>query len=391
MKSSNLHHAFLWDVFLCSLGAFGGPEAHFGVFSHQLVAKKHYVTEDELTEYIALTTMIPGPSSTQTIVAIGYKVGGPWLAFWTMIVWGLPAILVMTALSFLYQILSDNAVSTEVLRFLGPMSVGFIATAAYRIGRKAFVNGLAAGLFVLAAVVTYFYREFWVFPTLLIFGGAVYAFSSREKDLWKKIKITFDWRPFLVFGILAVLALMASLLFESRLIWLFERFYRYGYSIIGGGQVVVPYMYHDLVELQGYLTSAEFLTGFGLVQGLPGPMFSFSAYAGGMAMRGLGMLPQILGGLFSAVGIFLPGILLVYFFFPVWEQLKQIKGIRVALKGVGAVAGGLIASAGVLLFVKSGITWANAAVFVFTAALLFAKKIPAPWIVLTVILLGIFL
>jgi chromate transporter len=388
MTQPPIRRTFLWDVFLCSLGAFGGPEAHFGVFSHQLVQKKQYVTQEELTEYIALTTLIPGPSSTQTIVAIGYKIGGPRLAFLTMLVWGLPVILVMTALSFLYQILESSTLSTDVLRFIGPMAVGFIVVAAVGIGKKALTKPISVVLFVIAAGVTSFYREFWIFPTLLVLGGAAFVWTSKEDHLWTKVRIRFDWRPFWVFAGIAVTALVLSIVLDIRLIWLFERFYRYGYSIIGGGQVVVPYMYHDLVEKFGYLTSQEFLTGFGLVQGLPGPMFSYAAYAGGMAMRGFGVFPQIMGGLLSAVGIFLPGILLVYFFFPVWEQFKQIKGFRVALKGVGAIAAGLIASAGVLLFARSGVTWLNAAVVVVTAGLLFWKKIPAPLIVASMLLLG---
>jgi len=67
--------AFLKDVLICSLGAYGGPEAHYGVFTGQLVVKKKYLSEEELVELIALTGILPGPSSTQTIVAIGYKVG----------------------------------------------------------------------------------------------------------------------------------------------------------------------------------------------------------------------------------------------------------------------------------------------------------------------------
>src|SRR5690554_5275501 len=91
---------FLLDVFICSLGSYGGPEAHFGVFTDQLVTKKKYLTEEELAELIALTTILPGPSSTQSIVAIGHKVGGPILAFLTMLVWALPVLIMMTAMSF---------------------------------------------------------------------------------------------------------------------------------------------------------------------------------------------------------------------------------------------------------------------------------------------------
>ena len=97
--------AFLKDVLIASLGAYGGPEAHMGVLSDQLVHKKGYLTEEELVELIALCSILPGPTSTQTIVAIGYKTGGPLLAFLTMMVWALPVLLVMTLLSFLYQFL----------------------------------------------------------------------------------------------------------------------------------------------------------------------------------------------------------------------------------------------------------------------------------------------
>ena len=132
----------------------------------------------------------------------------------------------------------------------------------------------------------------------------------------------------------------------------------------------------------------QFLTGFGLVQGLPGPMFSFSAYAGAMAARGDGVLIQILGAMAGGIGIFLPGLLLIYFIYPIWEILKQIKGIRVSLKGITAVAGGLIAVAAIVLMQKNGFTFDNIIVMLITLVLLFTKRIPAPLIVLGVLAAG---
>ncbi|NCU31949.1 MAG: chromate transporter, partial [Candidatus Moranbacteria bacterium] len=124
--------SFLKDVFVCSLGAYGGPEAHYGVFTDQMVIKKKYLTEEELVELIALTGILPGPSSTQTIVAIGHKIGGPLLGILTMLVWGLPAILFMTLLSFLYVGLERLSLDSNGLRYIAPMAVGFIFIAAYR-------------------------------------------------------------------------------------------------------------------------------------------------------------------------------------------------------------------------------------------------------------------
>nr|WP_276931897.1 chromate transporter [Globicatella sulfidifaciens] len=167
--------------------------------------------------------------------------------------------------------------------------------------------------------------------------------------------------------------------------------YRYGYLVIGGGQVVVPLMHNDLVEVHQYMTNDEFLTGFGIVQGMPGPMFSFSAYAGGMAARSLGWVGQLTGAIVGGIGIFLPGILLIFFVYPVWEQLKGIKAIKLSISGIAPVACGLILASAITMVQRSGFTFINMAVTLVTVLFLLTKKVPAPFIVLMAILLGIFL
>ena len=379
---------FLKDVFICSLGAYGGPEAHYGVFTDQMVVKKNYLTEEELVELIALTGILPGPSSTQTIVAIGHKIGGPWLAFLTMIVWALPVLTLMTLLSFSSQFLSSINLSQDVLRYIGPMAVGFIIVAAYRIGRKVVTDKITLLLLILGGVTTYFIREPWIYPLVLIVGGVVSVITSKEKALWKRIKLSPPWRYMIAFGIFAIGSILLTFIWDNKIIHLFESFYRYGYLVIGGGQVVVPLMYSELIEVNGYMTNQEFLTGFGLVQGLPGPMFSFSAYAGGMAARGGSVITQLLGAIAGGIGIFMPGLLLIYFIYPIWEKLKKIKGIKMSLKGITAVAGGLITVAAIILMQKSGFAFDNIIVMLLTVLLLLTKKIPAPLIVLIVLVAG---
>ncbi|WP_238906868.1 chromate efflux transporter [Clostridium sp. YIM B02506] len=380
--------SFLKDVFICSLGSYGGPEAHYSVFTDQMVIKKKYLKEEELVELIALCSILPGPSSTQTIVAIGYKVGGPFLAFLTMLVWALPVITVMTLLSFIYQFLNSKNISEAGLRYIGPMAVGFIVVAAYRIGVKVVTDKITIGLFLLGAITTYFIREAWVFPLVLIIGGVVSIITSKEKNLWNRVKINPPWVYLIAFVVITFGSIALTLLWDNKIVHLFESFYRYGYLVFGGGQVVVPVMHSDLVQVNQYMTNEEFLTGYGLVQGLPGPMFSFSAYAGGMAARGGSVLTQVLGALAGGIGIFLPGLLLIFFIYPIWENLKKIKGIKVSLKGINAVAGGLISVAAVILMQKSGLVIDNIIVTLITMGLLISKKIPAPIIVVLAIVTG---
>ncbi len=379
---------FLKDVFICSLGAYGGPEAHYGVFTDQMAIKKKYLTEEELVELIALTGILPGPSSTQTIVAIGHKVGGPRLAFLTMLVWALPVLVFMTLLSFLSPFFAERNISQDSLRYIGPMAVGFIAIAAYRIGRRVIKDPITLGLFLMGAVATYFIRAAWIFPLVLVIGGLVAIISSGEKDLWNHVELNPPWKYLVAFAIFAVGGLVLSWVWDNRIVHLFENFYRYGYLVIGGGQVVVPLMHTELVEANNYMTNQEFLTGFGLVQGLPGPMFSFSAYAGGMAARGFGPLVQVMGAVAGGIAIFLPGLLLIFFVYPIWENLKKIRGIKVSLGGITAVASGLIAVAAIILMQKSGFVWDNILVTLITILLLLSKKVPAPLIVLGVLIVG---
>jgi len=382
--------SFLKDVLICSLGAYGGPEAHFGVFLDQMVVRRQYLEEDELVELLALCSILPGPTSTQTIVAIGHKMGGPPLALLTMLVWGVPAIAIMIALSFLYQMLGAFDVSRDVLRYIGPMAIGFIVVAAWRIGRKVVKDAETAVLMLAGALATYWIRAPWIFPVVLVLGGVVSVARSREPDLWNRARLAPPWGYGVAFAAMA----FGLIALGSATSWWwaehFERFYRYGYLVFGGGQVVVPLMHEELVYEHAFMTDAEFLTGYGLVQGIPGPMFSFAAYAGGMAARGGTAWRQIAGGVLGGLGIFLPGVLLIFFVYPVWEQLKRIRAIRVSLKGVNAVAAGLVAVAAVILMKAGDTSPAFLLATVLSVGLLLTRRIPAPLIVLGALLAGFF-
>lgn len=65
-----------------------------------------------------------------------------------------------------------------------------------------------------------------------------------------------------------------------------------------------------------------------------------------------------------------------------------MRGIKVSLKGVNAVAGGFIAAAAINLMQKSGLTVDNLVVTVLSILILWSKKIPAPILVLLTLVAG---
>jgi chromate transporter len=379
---------FLKDVLICSLGAFGGPEAHYGVFLDQMVQKKNYVTEEEMIELIALCGVLPGPSSTQTMVSIGYKVGGMKLAWLTLLVWALPAMAIMTLFSFVYQLFDFSDTFQNGIRYLGPMAVGFIVAAAFGIGKKVVKDKLTFFLLIIGALVTYFYRSPWIFPAILILGGVISTFVSNEKQIFNHVKLNPPWKYLIAFFVFAIGSVLLAMVWDNHIFYLFESFYRYGYLVFGGGQVVIAVMYSDLVELHKFMTSEQFLAGYGLVQGMPGPMFSFASYVGGLASTEKGALYQIFAAFASGVGIFFPGTLLIFFVYPIWENLKKVKAVKLSLKGINAIAGGLIVSAAILLLQKNGLAFDNLIVTVMTIILILSKKIPIPLLVGLTIVAG---
>lgn len=147
---------------------------------------------------------------------------------------------------------------------------------------------------------------------------------------------------------------------------------------------MVPLMQGELVDTNGLMTQSEFLAGFGLVQALPGPMFSFAAYAGGLSEQDSGINRQFLSAMIAGWAIFLPGTLLLFLIHPIWANLKRLPRAHLALKGMNAIAGGLVG--GVFIKILFSLNWLglDLVLLIFSLGLLISRKLPAPIIVLIV-------
>ena len=342
---------FLKDVAVLALTAFGGPQAHLAMFFRLLVDKRRYITSAELLELQALCALLPGPTSTQTITVIGFRLGGPNLAYLTLLVWITPAVVLMTLAGLTLSHL-DPARVAALVQFVQPVAVGFVAFSAYRIAGKVIHTKTAVALLVSSAMMAYFFQLPWMLPLLLVAGGAVTTVRYRKHAIVQEKKpLRVEWANFLLW--LGILVGAAVLGHYTR--WLpvrlFENFYRNGSLVFGGGQVLAPLLFAEFVEFKHYLTGPEFLSGLGLVQAMPGPNFSIAAYIGALAMRpegGTGM--QVVGALVGAAGIFLPGTFLIFFVIRFWDRLRQYRVVQASLEGINAVSAGLVCAATFLLY-----------------------------------------
>ncbi|MFC6996735.1 chromate efflux transporter [Rufibacter roseus] len=380
---------FLKDVATLSLTAFGGPQAHIAMMLRLLVEKRRFINEKELMELNALCNILPGPTSTQTITAIGFKVGGPNLAYLTLLVWIAPAALIMIAAGLLISFLGDKGAPLGFTRFIQPMAVGFVAFAAYRISSKVVTTKLGILILMVSAILSYFFRSPWVFPALLLAGGSLTAFRFKRQPILEKKPMRVEWANFLLFAGVLVAAALLGRYTQLRAVLLFENFYRNGSLIFGGGQVLIPLMYTEFVVFKSYLSSKEFLSGFAMVQALPGPVFSFCSYIGTLSMREYGWGGQILGGIVSTIAIFLPGTFLIFFVIRFWGELRKFRVIQASLEGINAVGSGLVCAAAIMLYHPIENTPYNFGLVVVTFALLLWTKVPAPLLILTGLVVGL--
>ncbi len=408
------HIPFLKTVFYYSLTAFGGPQGHLGMMLKTFVNKKNYVTEEELIEYNSFCQLLPGASSTQTVTLIGFKRGGVSLAVLTLIIWILPACILMGSLSFLLTAFPAKNYTSNLFKYVQPMAIGFLLFAVFRAYGISITNFITFVIMVLATIFTYaFFKIPWVFPVLIIVGGIATSLSSRripEKEVIKPRQIR--WTNIWLFGFIFILAGIMSETarkqqWQNRKAYnLFENFYRFGSFVFGGGDVLLPMMLDQYVERPTSkkvletnpdalkIERNDLLTGYGFVRAIPGPVFSVASFTGGMALKNNGFTYQLLGCIIGSIAIFLPSALLVLFFFPVWQYLKKFVAVYRALEGINAVVVGIMAAAaGYLLHgmafsisQTSGIL--TISVILGTFCLLKYSKIPPPFIVIFCVLLG---
>ncbi len=411
------HIPFLKAVFIHSITAFGGPQGHFGMMMKTFVHRRKDISEEELIDYNAFCQLLPGASSTQTLTLIGFKRGGVPLAVLTLIIWILPACFLMGAFSFLLEYIDQKSLKTDIFKFIAPMAVGFLAYAAIFAFRHSVKNTATQVIMLVASVVSFiFFKASGIFPLLILLGGFVTTLSSKRipQTAIKPQKIKW-WNIWLF----AVIFLVAGIASEAarvgdwpnrRPINLFENTYRMGSFVFGGGQVLIPFMYEQFVERPRSdivikknsnkresvvsLQKADFYTGAGIVRAIPGPVFSIASFTGAMAMKDKGPSMQVAGAVIGSLAIFLPSLLLVLFFYPIWHNIKKYAAVYRALEGINAAVAGIMIAATFYMMKDVSFTGidtisaVNVVVIAGTLSLLYFTKLPSPVIVLICLLLG---
>ena len=339
----------LLEVLLAStrlgLTSFGGPIAHLGYFREEYVVRRRWIDEARYADLVALCQFLPGPASSQVGMALGIiragLLGGvvAWLGF------TLPSAVALVA--FAQALQTIGLADAGWLHGLKVVAVAVVAQAVWGMGRTLAADRHRASLAIVAAIAVLASRTAAVQVLVIVAAGLLgWMFlpapgtavtTPRRPPIGKGLAIG----ALAVFFVLLMGLPIARQLAPGSALAVFDSFYRAGSLVFGGGHVVLPLLQAEVVPV-GWVTSEEFIAGYGAAQAVPGPLFTFAAYLGAVMQQPPNGWT---GGAWALAAVFLPSFLLVVGALPFWELLRFRESFQAALRGINAAVVGLLLAA----------------------------------------------
>ncbi|MBS0567013.1 MAG: chromate efflux transporter [Proteobacteria bacterium] len=370
------------------LTSFGGPIAHLGYFRDEFVLRRRWIDETGYADIVALCQFLPGPASSQVGFVLGLRRAGglaggiaAWLGF------TLPSAVILLAFALASGTLS-GALATGCLHGLKLVAVVVVAQALFGMARSLTPDIVRAIITASAASIVLLSGNAFGQIAAIGMGAALGSWLCRgngasQTSYTGKFPITRRAGAFalIVFAALLTLPPLVAAVAHNPELALFDAFYRSGALVFGGGHVVLPLLQAQVVS-PGWVSDAAFLNGYGAAQAVPGPLFAFAAYLGALATP---MHNAPLGAMIALIGLFLPGLLLVYGALPFWNALRARPLAQSAMRGANAAVVGILAVAFVDPVCTTAILrWYDAVPALAGFLLLVRWKLP-PWIVVVLL------
>ncbi len=344
---------FLGYFLFLGTAGFGGPIALAGYMQRDLVERRGWISEEEYRKGLALAQLAPGPLAAQLAMYLGWVRAGIFGATITGIVFILPSLLMVLALSAIYV----NA---------GPGVSTIITGAFYGIG---------------AAVVAIIIRSAWKLTRLTLKGDAllwiIFAANAITTAVTERELISLIVASGLIAIVARALRAAPAVVPLAEIFWFFAKA---GAFVFGSGLAIVPFLYGGIVREYGWLNERQFLDAVAVAMITPGPVVITVAFIGYL-VHGTS------GALTAAAAVFLPCYLFVILPAPYFDRIAGHKGVISFVDGVTAAATGAIGGAAFVLSRRALIDTPTIVIALLTlVALIWARKIPEP---LLIVLAGI--
>ena len=360
---------FLW----LSLIGFGGPAAHIALMDREVVGRRAWLSREQFLDLVGGCNLLPGPSSTQLTMAIGYTRRG-WLGLLAAgVCFILPASLATLTLAWGY--VRYGHLAQGLLYGAKPAMVAIIAQAVWRLARLA-LRGWILGLLGAACLAAALAGAPPI-AILLVAGGLLLALAgqkSRQSSARGVIWLSAGWGG----------AGAAGLGGAAGLVSIGLTFLKLGVVVFGSGYVLLAFLRDDLVNRLHWITEPQLLDAITAGQVTPGPVFATATFIGYL-------LHGWSGAVVATVAIFLPSFFLAGAVGALAGGIRKSKLAAAFINGVNAGAVALMAEVGLMLGKATfigGWTWAIGLV---SALLLLRFQVNATWVILGGATIGILL
>lgn len=370
----------LWQLvlYMLRLGTFGfgGPVALVGYMYRDLVEQRHWISDADYKEGMALAQLMPGPLAAQLAIYLGYihfRLRGATLAGLAFV---LPSFVMVVALGVAYKAYGGISWMQAVFYGVGASVIGIIALSAYKLTTKSVgKDRLLGAIYLVSATVTIVTQSevIWVF---LGAGVLVWAVRGPLKRTGGQLHSV------------AWVAPVAGALSLENLDWhklgQIATYFTYaGAFVFGSGLAIVPFLYGGVVKEYAWLTDRQFVDAVAVAMITPGPVVITTGFIGFLTSG-------FWGAVVAAAATFLPCYLLTVIPAPYFKKHGKHPGVVAFVDGVTAAAVGAIAGAVVVLGQRSVVDLPTVALFLATTAVLWRfKKLPEPVVVLAAALIGL--
>lgn len=370
-----LSQIILYMLRLGTIG-FGGPVALAGYMHRDLVEERHWITEADYREGLALAQLMPGPLAAQLAIYLGYvhyRVKGATLVGVAFV---LPSFAMVVALGWAYTLYGGLSWMQAVFYGVGAAVIGIIAVSAYKLTRKSvgsdrllwaiylvafavtvITESEIAWLFIAAGVVTWLLRA----PPRWLHKGGVPAVAATMPEA-AGIFSSLDW---------PLLARIAIFFGEA------------GAFVFGSGLAIVPFLYGGVVTDNHWLNERQFVDAVAVAMITPGPVVITVGFIGYL-------IAGFPGACVAALATFVPCYLFTVLPAPYFKKYGKLPAIVAVVDGVTAAAIGAISGAVVVLAKRSVVDVTTTLLAIATAVLLLkVKKLPEPALIAIAAIIGI--
>jgi len=378
-------------ILFLKLGAisFGGPAAHIALIEAEIVRRRQWVTRQQLLDMVGAANLIPGPTSTELAINVGFARAG-WIG---LAVAGasfiLPAALITGAFAWAYVRFGALPQTAALLAGIKPAVIAVIAIAIWRLGRTAVKDVALAALAGLALSAFFLSLN----PIAILLGGGVVGMLARRAMGPRSTAAGFvapmlmrrdiilnaagrSWPTFLrSAGAVAVVSAAVPLAARPSLRGIGLFFLKVGAVLYGGGYVLLAFLEEGLVRQHAWLTHQQLLDAVAIGQFTPGPVLSTATFIGYI----LGGVP---GAAVATVAIFLPSFFYVALLAPVLFRLRQSAWMAAFLDSVNACAVALMAGVTFRLGIDALRGWLSWVIAVTALGVLLRWKVNPAWVVL---------